>query len=78
MPFTSAHHLFKHLPEAGGHQVVQDGIDGRTQVEEDPGNDVDVLVHLKDLNVVTGSLVHETPHQAIGVKRSPTDAKHDH
>lgn len=78
MPFAATHHLFKHLPKAGGHQVVQDGINGRAQVEEDPGNDVDVLVYLKDLYVVAGSLVHEAPHQAIGVKWSPADAEHDH
>lgn len=27
-PFVVAHHLFKHLPEAGGHEVVENWING--------------------------------------------------
>lgn len=78
VPCTVTHHLLKHLPETGGHQVVEDGVNGRAQVEEDTRNDVDILVDLKDLSVVAGALVHEAPHQAIGVERSPADAEHDH
>lgn len=77
-PFVVAHHLFEHLPEAGGHQVVEDGVYGRAQVEKDPGDDVDVLVDLEDLDVLTVLLVHEAPHQAVGVKRGPADAEHHH
>lgn len=76
-PFVVAHHLFKHLPEAGGHEVVENRINGWAQIEEDPRDDMDVLVDLENLHVLTALLVHETPHESIGVERSPADAKHD-
>lgn len=71
------HHLFKHLPEAGGHEVVKNWINCRAQIEEDPRDDMDVFIDLENLRVFTALLVHETPHESIGVERSPTDAKHD-
>lgn len=78
MPFVVAHHLFKHLSEAGGHEVVENWINGWAQVEEDPRDDMDILIDLDNLHVFTVLLVHETPHESIGVEWSPTDAKHDH
>ncbi len=38
---------------------------------------MDVFIDLENLHVFTALLVHETPHESIGVERSPTDAKHD-
>lgn len=62
------------LPEAGGHQVVEDGVDGGAQVEEDSGDEVDLL---EDPEVVLGGHVHAAPHQAVQVKRGPAEAE-DH
>lgn len=67
--------LLEHLPEAGGHEVVEDGVDRRAEVEEDPGDDVDVL---EDQVVVASPGVYEAPHEAVNVERSPADAEDDH
>lgn len=63
------------LPEAGGHQVVEDGVDGGADVEEDPGDDVDLL---EDPEVVLGGHVHAAPHQAVHVERRPAEAEDRH
>lgn len=65
--------MAEHFPEAGGHQVVEDGVDGGAQVEEDSGDDVDLL---ECPEVVLGGHVHAAPHQAVHVKRGPAEAEH--
>lgn len=65
----------EHFSEPGGHEVVEDGVDGRAQVEEDSRDDVDML---KDLEVLLERWVDVAPHQAVHVEGSPTDAKHNH
>src|SRR4029434_1852446 len=70
-----AHHPLEHLTEAAGHEVVEDAVDGEAEVEEDAGDDVDVL---EDVQLVAGPVVDETPHKAIGVEWSPADPKHHH
>ena len=65
----------EHFPEPGGHEVVEDGVDGRAQVEEDTGDDVDVL---EDLEVLLGRRVDVAPHQAVHVEGSPAEAEHNH
>lgn len=72
---TMTHDLLEHFPKAGGHEVVQDGVDGRAEVEEDSGDDVDILEDLEDL---IGPLGDEAPHEAVSVKRSPADPKDHH
>lgn len=67
--------LLEHLPEAGGHEAVEDGVDRRAEVEEDPGDDVDVL---EDQVVVAGPGVYEAPHETVNVEGSPADAKNNH
>lgn len=38
-----AGNVAKHFSEPGGHEVVEDGVDGGAQVEEDSRDDVDML-----------------------------------
>lgn len=73
VPSVTAHHLPEHIPEAGGHEVVQDGVGRGTEVEEDAGDDVDILEHRQ---VVTGPVADKTPHQTVGVEGRPADPKH--
>lgn len=40
-PLGAAGDVSKHLPEAGGHNVVEDGVDCGAQVEAHPGDDVE-------------------------------------
>lgn len=70
-----AHELPETLPEARGEQVVDDGVDGWAEVEEDARHDVDVLV-----NVVhqVGPLADGTPQEPLGVEGSPADSEHGH
>lgn len=68
-------HVTERFSEPGGHEVVEDGVDGRAQVEADSGEDVDVL---EDLEVQLGPGVDVAPHQALHVERSPAKAKHNH
>lgn len=63
------------LPEACGQQAVDEWVDGRAEVEEDPREDVDVLeggVHgicpLRD----------RAPQQTVHMEGGPTDGKHHH
>lgn len=72
---VAARDLPEHLPEAGGHEAVEDGVDRRAEVEEDPGDDVDVL---EDQVVVAGPGVYEAPHETVNVEGSPADAKNNH
>lgn len=74
--FVNTHHVLEHLTESSGHEVVQHGVHGRAEVEEHAREDVDILKHLKHLH--TRELIHETPHEAIGVERRPTDPEHHH
>lgn len=67
--------MSEHFSEPGGHQVVEDGVDGRAQVEADSRDDVDMLEHLE---VLRGPGVDVAPHQAVHVERSPTKAEHNH
>lgn len=64
----------EHFPEPSGHQVVEDGVDGGAQVEEDSRDDVDLL---KDPEVLLGGDVHAAPHQAVHMKGGPAEAE-DH
>lgn len=41
VPLGAAGDVSKHLPEAGGHNVVEDGVDCGAQVEANPGDDVE-------------------------------------
>ena len=41
--------MTEHFSEPGGHEVVEDGVDGRAQVEADSGDNVDIP---KDLGVL--------------------------
>lgn len=68
-PLGAAGDVSKHLPEARRHNVVEDGVDRRAQVEAHPGHDVEVAVRL---------VVHVPPHHTVHVERSPADAKHSH
>lgn len=65
----------EHFSEPGGHEVVEDGVDGRAQVEADARDDVDVL---EDLLVLLGRGVDVAPHQAVHVERSPAKAEDNH
>lgn len=65
----------EHFPEPGGHEVVEDGVDGRAQVEEDSGHDVDGL---EELEVLLGRGVDVAPHQAVYVEGSPAKAEYNH
>lgn len=67
-----AHHLLEHFPEAGRHQIVKDGVNGRADVEEHPRDDVHVL---EDFMVAVGPVADEAPHQAVRVKRGPADCE---
>lgn len=51
--------MTEHFSEPGGHQVVEDWVDCRAQIEEDPGDDVDVL---EDLQVLLRRIVDVAPH----------------
>lgn len=68
-PLGAAGDVSKHLPEARGHDVVEDGVDCGAQVETHPGDDVEVAVRL---------VVHVPPHHAVHVERSPAEAEHSH
>lgn len=68
-PLGVAGDVAEHFPEPGGHEVVEDGVDGGAQVEAHPGDDVDVLVEVG---------VHVPPQHAVHVKGSPAEAEHDH
>lgn len=70
-----AGNVTEHLSEPGGHEVVEDGVNGGAQVEEDPRDDVDVFEELVPL---VGRGVDVAPHQAVHVKGSPAEAKHHH
>lgn len=65
----------EHFSEPGGHEVIEDGVDGGAQVEEDPRDDVDVL---EDLVMLLERRVDVAPHQAVDMKGSPTQAEDDH
>lgn len=41
--------MTEHFSKPGGHEVVEDGVDGRAQVEEDSRDDVHVLEDLEVL-----------------------------
>lgn len=73
--FRVIHHVEEHLSKPGGHDVVEDGVDGGAQVEADSRHHVDVL---EDLEVLVGGGVHEAPHQAVDVEGSPAEAKCHH
>lgn len=66
--------MTEHFSEPGGHEVVEDGVNGRAQVEADSRDDVEVPVD----RVVLLERVSVVPHQAVQVKGSPTKAEHDH
>ena len=65
----------EHFSEPGGHEVVEDGVDGRAQVEEDPGDDVD---ELEDLEVLLGRGINVAPHQAVYMEGGPAKSEHNH
>lgn len=67
--------MAKHFSEPGGHEVVEDGVDGGAQVEENSRDDVDML---EDPAVLLVWYVDVAPHQAIDVEGSPTQAKDNH
>lgn len=68
-------HVTECFSEPGGHEVVEDGVDGRAQVEADSGEDVDML---EDLEVQLGPGPNVAPHQAVHVERSPAKTEHNH
>lgn len=68
-PPGAAGDVSEHLPEAGGHDVVEDGVDGGAQVEAHAGDDVEVAKRL---------VVHVSPHQAVHVEGRPAEAEHGH
>lgn len=70
-----AHDLLEHLSKARGHEVVQDRVDCRAEVEKHSGDDVHVL---EDFQVAVGPVADETPHEAVGVKRGPADCENHH
>lgn len=61
--------MTEHFSEPGGHEVVEDGVNGRAQIEADSRDDVDSLEDL---------VVNVVPYQAVHVKGSPAKAEHDH
>lgn len=63
------------FPEASGEQAVDDGVDGRAEVEKDAGEDVDVLI-----NVVhqVGPVTDGTPQEPLNVKGRPAESKYRH
>lgn len=67
--------MTEHFSELGGHEVVEDGVDGRAQVEADSRDNVDVL---EDLEVLLGREVNVAPRQAVHVEGGPAKAKHNH
>lgn len=67
--------MTEHFSEPGGHEVVEDGVNGRAQVEADSRDDVDKP---EGIAVQLGRFVKVVPHQAVHVKGSPTKAEHDH
>lgn len=68
-------HVTERFSEPGGHEVVEDGVDGRAQVKADSREDVDVL---EDLEVQLGPGPNVAPHQAVHMERSPAKAEHNH
>lgn len=70
-----ARHVTEHFSEPGGHEVVEDWVDGRAQVEENTRDYVDVF---EDLTVLIRRGVDVAPHQAVHMKGGPAEAKHDH
>lgn len=71
----TTHQVFEHLSEPGGHEVVEDGVDGRAEVETDSGDNVDVF---KYFQMVHRPGVDVAPHQAVRVEGSPAEAEYDH
>ena len=69
------HDLFEHFSKTCGHEVVQDRVNGRTEVEKHSGDDVYVL---KDVQVVVSPVIDETPHETVSVKRGPADPENHH
>lgn len=69
------HDLLEHFSEARGHQVVEDWVDCRAEVEKDSGDDVHVL---KDFKLAVGPVADEAPHQTVGVERRPADCENHH
>lgn len=67
--------MAEHFSKPGGHEVVENGVDGRAQVEADARDDMDVL---EDLEVLLRGCVDVAPHQAVHVEGSPTETKHNH
>lgn len=65
----------EHFSEPGGHEIVEDRVDGGAQVEENTGNNVDML---EDLEVLIGWGVDVAPHQALHVEGGPAEAEHNH
>ena len=70
-----AHKLTKALPETCGEQAVDDGVDGRAEVEEHTRQDVETLVD--DMHQVC-PLADGTPQQAGNVEGRPADPEHCH
>lgn len=70
-----AHDLLEHFSEARGHEVVQDWVDCRAEVEKHSRDDVHIL---EDFHVVVSPVIDETPHEAVGVKWGPADPENHH
>lgn len=73
--FGAAREVAEHFSEPGRHEVVQDGVDRRAEVEEDSRDDVNFL---KDLLVLSRGLVDVAPCQAVHMEGSPAKTKDDH
>lgn len=67
--------MTEHFSEPGGHEVVEDGVDGRAQVEANSRDDMDLL---EDLEVLLGGCVDVAPDQAVHVEGGPAEAEHNH
>lgn len=69
-----AHDLLEHFSEACRHEVVEDWVDCRAEIEKHSRDDVHIL---EDFPVAVSPFINETPHEAVSVKWCPADPKNN-
>lgn len=70
---ATAHQRLKSLPETTGEKVIDDGVNGRAEVEEHTWNYVHIFKYI--MHVVRPTR-DEAPQESVDVEWSPADGEH--